>query len=260
MLLLLHSAGAFAVAERVISLSPHATELAYAAGMGDKLIAVSAHSDYPPEAQKLEQVSSWQGINIERVLALKPDLVLAWRGGNPQKIIDQLAGFGIKVLYVDPQNIQQIAESLDQLAQYSPNPEQAHQAAQQLLAEQQSVKQQYSRTDHAPVEVFLQFGNQPLFTSSSGTLQNEIVELCGGKNIFVDSPVPWPQVSKEQVLTRKPQMIIIAGEESQVKNVQDFWHELLDIPVIAVPEDYFNRSGPRIMRAAEIICPKLSPK
>ncbi|AKJ43759.1 Vitamin B12-binding protein [Pragia fontium] len=257
-LYLYSSAAISAVAERVISLSPHTTELAYAAGMGDKLIAASTYSDYPPEAKKLEQVASWQGINLERVIALKPDLVLAWRGGNPQKMLDQLTNFGIKVLYSDPQNIQGIADNLNLLAEYSPNPAQAHQAAARLLDEQQSLKQRYQQQSKPPVGAFLQFSHQPLFTTSGSTLQSEIVTLCGGRNIFADSSVPWPQVSREQVLTRKPQVIIISGEEAQAKNVRDFWHGQLDVPIITVPENWFNRSGPRIMLAAEVICKKLS--
>lgn len=82
---------------RVISLSPHTTELAYEAGLGDNLIAVSAHSDYPPEALELEQVANYRGINIERVVTLKPDLVLAWQGGNPDKELAKLERLGIEV-------------------------------------------------------------------------------------------------------------------------------------------------------------------
>ena len=119
-------------AQRVISLAPNATELAYAAGMGDVLVAASAYSDYPPQAAKLEQVASWQGINLERVLALKPDLILAWRGGNPQRVLDQLAAFGIPIFYADADTLEGIAGLLDKLAQYSPHPEQAHQAAEGL--------------------------------------------------------------------------------------------------------------------------------
>lgn len=89
-------------AQRVISLAPSTTELAYAAGMGNTLLAVSAYSDYPPAAKQLEQVASWQGINLERILALKPDLVLAWRGGNPQRVLDQLASFGIPIFMQMP--------------------------------------------------------------------------------------------------------------------------------------------------------------
>lgn len=80
-------------ARRVISLAPHATELAYAAGMGEVLVAASDWSDYPPAARRLEQVASWQGVNIERILALKPDLVLGWRGGNPQRVLETLAAY-----------------------------------------------------------------------------------------------------------------------------------------------------------------------
>lgn len=79
---------------RVISLSPANTELAYAAGLGESLIAVSAYSDYPAEAKQLEQVSDWQGLNVERIVALKPDLILAWRGGNPQRPLTNLLLWG----------------------------------------------------------------------------------------------------------------------------------------------------------------------
>nr|WP_246020078.1 vitamin B12 ABC transporter substrate-binding protein BtuF [Limnobaculum zhutongyuii] len=243
--------------QRVISLAPHTTELAYAAGMGDVLIAASDYSDYPLEANKLEKVASWQGINLERVLALKPDLILAWRGGNPQKVLDQLSGFGISLFYSDPQTIQEIADNLNQLAAYSPKPEIALQAAAKLLTDKQALEQRYQRKGE-PVRVFLQFSNQPLFTASGKTLQSEVISLCGGKNIFADSPVPWPQVSREQVLTRKPQLIVIAGEQEKIKNVQTFWRGQLDIPVVTVPEDWFNRSGPRIIQAAEVICQKMS--
>lgn len=246
-----------ASSQRVISLAPHTTELAYAAGMGDVLIAASDYSDYPPETNKLEKVASWQGINLERVLALKPDLILAWRGGNPQKVLDQLSGFGISLFYSDPQTIQEIADNLNQLAAYSPKPEIARQAAAKLLADKQALEQRYQRKGE-PVRVFLQFSHQPLFTASGKTLQSEVISLCGGKNIFADSPVPWPQVSREQVLTRKPQLIVIAGEQEKIKNVQTFWRGQLDIPVVTVPEDWFNRSGPRIIQAAEVICQKMS--
>lgn len=256
--LCLSNVGVQASAERVISLSPHLTELAYAAGMGDKLIAASDYSDYPEQAEKLERVASWQGLKLERILTLKPDLVLSWRGGNPQKSLDQIAGFGIEVFYSDPDSIQAIADNLNKLAEYSPHPEQAHAAAAKILAERQTLKQQYNNTGKAPVRVFLQFSNQPLFSTSGKTIQSEIVSLCGGSNIFADSPVPWPQVSREQVLTRNPQAIIISGSEQQVRNVKTFWHGQLDVPVITVPENWFNRSGPRIMLAAEVICQKLS--
>lgn len=242
--------------ERIISLSPSTTELAYAAGLGDKLIAVSAYSDYPGAAKKLEHVASWQGVNVERILALKPDLILAWRGGNPQRPLEQLASFGIPIFYSDPVNIDQIADDLDKLAQYSSHPEQAHQAAEQLRQQVAELRSHHARSQ--PLRIFLQFGTQPLFTSSGHTLQSEVISLCGGENIFADSRVPWPQVSREQVIIRKPQVIVVSGDESQTENINAFWRPQLAVPVIALNEDWFNRAGPRILLAAKQLCQQMA--
>ena len=104
----------------------------------------------------------------------------------------------------------------------------------------------------------LQFSQQPLFTTSKDSIQNEVVELCGGRNIFADSRVPWPQVSREQVLTRQPQAIIISGDASNIPSVQQFWSNQLKVPVIAVNDDWFTRSGPRIILAAKQLCEELA--
>ncbi|AUQ40888.1 vitamin B12 ABC transporter substrate-binding protein BtuF [Yersinia ruckeri] len=243
-------------AERVISLAPSTTELAYAAGLGDKLVAVSDYSDYPEAAKKLEHVASWQGINVERILALKPDLILAWRGGNAQRPLDQLARFGIPIFYSDPDTIDQIADDLDRLAIHSPKPQQAHHTANYIRQQRDQLVQRYART--VPLRVFLQFGTQPLFTTSGHTLQSEVVSLCGGKNIFATSRVPWPQISREQVLSRQPDAIIIAGGSDQIKAVSAFWQPQLNVPIVAINEDWFNRAGPRILLAAHQLCQQLA--
>lgn len=243
-------------AQRVISLAPSTTELAYAAGMGETLLAASAHSDYPPEAKKLEQVASWQGINLERILALKPDLILAWRGGNPQRSLDQLAAFGIPIFYADAENIDGIAQLLDALAPHSPHPQQAHQAADSLRQQMAELQMRYA--NNVPRRVFLQFGTQPLFTSSAATLQSQVLSLCGAKNIFADSRMPWPQISREQVLARQPQAIVITGNAQQIASVKAFWAPQLDVPIIALDEDWFSRAGPRIMLAAQSLCRQLA--
>lgn len=241
-------------AERVISLAPHTTELAYAAGLGSKMIAASEWSDYPPEANQLEKVASWQGINTERILALKPDLVLAY-SGNAQRPLEQLASFGIPILYLEPQNSDEIARAIEQLADHSPDPQRAHREAQRIRAETAVLQQRYA---HRPsLSVFLQFGTQPLFTSATNTLQSQILTLCGGENIFADSRVPWPQVGREQVLMRHPQAIVINGEGSRLSAVKKFWSPQLNVPIIALNEDWFNRGGPRALLAAEQLCQQL---
>lgn len=241
-------------APRVISLSPGNTELAFAAGIVP--VAVSAWSDYPPEAKKLEQVANWQGMNLERIVALKPDVVLAWRAGNAERQVNQLAALGIKIVWLDPTTVDQVIAALRQLAQYSPTPKMAEESADKLAAEFAQLKSHYAQSPKK--KVFLQFGQNPLFTSGTGSIQNEIVSVCGGQNIFADSRVPWPQVSREQVLTRQPQAIIIAGEKASVPAVKQFWQSQLKIPVIAINDDWFSRSGPRIILAAKQLCAELA--
>ncbi len=241
-------------APRVISLSPSNTELAFAAGITP--VAASAWSDYPPQAKKLEQVANWQGMNLERIVALKPDVVLAWRGGNAERQVNQLAALGIKIVWLDPTTIEGVIAALRQLGEYSPTPEIANEAADKLAAEFMALKSRYAQTSKK--KVFLQFGQHPLFTAGKESIQNEILTLCGGENIFADSRVPWPQVSREQVLVRKPQAIIITGDESDIPPVQQFWQPQLAVPVIAINDDWFSRPGPRIILAAKQLCAELA--
>ena len=256
LLLSLSCVATAATAPRVITLAPNLTELAFAAGITP--VGVSDYSDYPPEAKTLPHVANWQGINTERLLSLKPDIVLAWRGGTSLRQIEQLQSLGIKTVWLEPASIIQLTDSLRQLAIWSPNPQQAQQKADELEQQFRSLRQHYQQPQKKAV--FLQFGLQPLFTSAQQTLQNDIVQLCGGENIFADSPVPWPQVSREQVLARHPQAIIVPGDTSHATTVATFWKPQLNVPVITVNDDWFSRAGPRIILAAQQLCAQLQPE
>lgn len=251
--LLLLSGSLLASPPRVITLAPHLTELAFAAGITP--VAVSAWSDYPPQAKQIEQVANWQGIRVERIIQLRPDLVLAWRGGNPQRQIDQLQQRGVPIKWIDPQKIDEMIATLDDLGHWSPRPERAARAARQLRQQEAVLRQRYS---HLPaIPLFLQFGQQPLFTAAQSTLQNEIITLCGGRNIFADSRVSWPQVSREQVLMRHPQAIVIGGTAQQAETIRHFWQPQLSVPVIALNDDWLSRPGPRLLLAAQQLCTAL---
>ncbi|HBL4690391.1 vitamin B12 ABC transporter substrate-binding protein BtuF [Citrobacter sedlakii] len=241
-------------APRVISLSPANTELAFAAGITP--VGVSSYSDYPPAAKNIEQVSTWQGMNLERIVALKPDLVIAWRGGNAERQVNQLTSLGIQVMWVDAVTIEQIADTLKKLAAWSPEPEKAQRASQSLLDDYHQLKS--ANAAKAKKRVFLQFGINPPFTSAKGSIQNQVLELCGGENIFANSRVPWPQVSREQVLARAPQAIVVAGDADETRKIQRYWGDQLTIPVIPLTSDWFERASPRIILAAKQLCSALS--
>lgn len=250
-LLLLTPVWLFA-APRVITLSPSNTELAFAAGITP--VGVSSHSDYPPQAAGIEQVASWQGMNLERIVALQPDLILAWRGGNAERQVNQLSALGLKVLWVNTATIEEIIATLRQLAQWSPQPEKARASAQRMQDDYDALKARYAHTPKTRLSAVWQ---QSPFTSSRGSIQDQVLTLCGGDNIFASSPVPWPQVSREQVLARQPQAIVIAGDASRLPEVERYWHNQLKISLIAVDGDWFERASPRIILAAKQLCEAL---
>lgn len=241
-------------AARVVTLAPNLTEMAFAAGITP--VAVSEYSDYPPAAQSLPTVANWQGVNIEAVLAQKPDVVLAWRGGNPQRQVDQLQKLGVKVIWMQTESLAGLSQALRQLAPYSPQPKAALAAATDLSNGFQALQKQYQRP--VPLPVFLQFGSQPLFTAAGNTLQNDILALCGGRNIFADSRVPWPQVSREQVLVRQPAAIVSIGDSHRASAIHAFWQPQLNVPIIMLTDDWFSRPGPRMLDAAKQLCPQLA--
>ena len=251
--LLLLPAWLFA-APRVVTLSPANTELAFAAGITP--VGVSSYSDYPPQAANIEQVASWQGINIERILALKPDVVLAWRSGNAERPVNQLSALGVKVLWIETGSVEQIANALRELAAYSPQPQKARMAADDMLRELRALQVRYAAGNKK--RVFMQFGSNPLFTSNKNSIQNQILQTCGAENIFADSRVPWPQVSREQVLVRHPQAIVATGDEAAAGKIRQFWHDRLTVPVITVNSDWFERPSPRIILAAKQLCAGLA--
>lgn len=253
-LLWLACAATVQAAPRVVTLAPNITELAFAAGIIP--VGVSAYSDFPPAAQHIEQVANWQGINIEKLLRLKPDVVIAWQGGTPQRQADQLQAVGIRVVWLAPDSIAQLTDSLRQLAAYSPRPLQAEQAAAALQAQFDTLRQRYRSQ---PVKrVFLQFGISPLFTASGHTLQDEVLRLCKGENIFATASAPWPQVSREQVLLRQPAAVVAPGDSAHARQIALFWQPQLTVPIVAINDDWISRAGPRMILAAQKLCSELA--
>ena len=149
-----------------------------------------------------------------------------------------------------------MADALRALAPYSPTPEKAQAAARELEQRWQALTARYK--SQPKKRVFLQFGMRPLFTTSKASIQNEIVAACGGENIFADSPVPWPQVSREQVLARHPEAVVVTGGEKSIAATRQFWQPLQNVPVISINDDWFERAGPRIILAANQLCQALA--
>ncbi|GMQ45526.1 vitamin B12 ABC transporter substrate-binding protein BtuF [Vibrio sp. 10N] len=255
-LILLASSASVADTQRIISLAPHTTELAYAAGLGSKLIAVSEYSDYPEQAEKLERVANYQGIKLERIVALEPDLILAWPSGNPARELEKLEQLGFNLYYSKAKSLEGIANNLEALSQYADDAEVGINAAKQFRAELSKLKQKYD-TNHK-VRYFYQLSEKPIITLSDGNWPSEVFEFCGGENIFATSKAPYPQVSPEQVIVRQPEAIFTSEHAIANGTMWSKWQQ--ELPAVqnehvwALTSDWLNRPTPRTLLAVTQVC------
>lgn len=244
------------VAQRVISLAPHATEIAYAAGLGDQLVAVSEYSDYPPAALKLDRVANHQSINIEKILTLQPDLIIAWPAGNPPRELAKLRQLGLTIYDSQTKTLAEIANNIEALSQYSANPQLGQQAAQQFRQRLQALREQYAT--NRPVRYFYQLSEKPIITLAQGHWPSEVFSVCGGENIFADSSVPYPQVSIEQVLVKQPEVIFTSPHALSDGHMWQAWRNQLSAvknqQVWPLTTDWLNRPTPRSLDAVQQVC------
>ncbi|HAV1350947.1 vitamin B12 ABC transporter substrate-binding protein BtuF [Vibrio parahaemolyticus] len=242
--------------ERVISLAPHATEIAYAAGLGDKLIAVSEMSDYPKEAGELEKVSNYQGIKLERIIALQPDLVIAWPAGNPAKELEKLKQFGVPIYYSTTGTLEDIANNIEQLSQYSDDPSKGQKAARDFREGLTALKAKYNTTEK--VRYFYQLSEKPIITVAGKNWPSEVFNFCGGENVFANTAAPYPQVSIEQVITRQPEVLFTSRHAMSDDGMWAQWKNelpaLRNNHVWSLNSDWINRPTPRTLNAIIEVC------
>jgi|LauGreDrversion4_2_1035121.scaffolds.fasta_scaffold08490_6 iron complex transport system substrate-binding protein len=245
-------------AQRIISLAPHTTELLFAAGAGKSVIAVTAWSDYPLEAKNIPSVGSAIELDVERIIKLQPDLVVAWKNGNKPRQIAHLRKFGIQVFESEPKTFDAIADSIKKLSMLAGTEQTGHQ---QALAFQQKIlalKNKYQQA--AEVRYFYQIWQKPLMTLNGEHLISQALKICGGKNIFNELIPTAPTVNSESVIQRNPEVIFMSSEE---KNISTQWQSFPKMTAVANNNIFtfngsiMNRAGPRMAEATEQLCEKL---
>lgn len=246
--------------QRLITLTPHLTEWVFLLGAGDRLVAVSDYSDYPQAASALPSFNTFGALNIEAILALKPDLVLAWRGGNPETDLQRLRQFGIQVYYSEPRLLDDIATELLQLGKFLGQSEIAEQQATAFRQRYQQLQQRYSSAE--PLAAFFALGTEPLMTVANQAWPAQVMTLCAAGNIFADAKTDYPQVAFEQVLARRPAVIIQASSGAKVPegHVWQRFQRLAAVrqqAFITLDADQLYRPTPRILDAATALCQQL---
>ena len=196
-------------ARRIISLAPHITELLFAAGAGGQIVGVVDHSDYPPAAQNILRIGAYNSVSHEALIALTPDLIVAWHSGNGSEQIRRLRALGLNVYANEPRKLPDIARSLVDFARLSGHLETGSQAAEQFLSTYRELHRR--NQDRSIVRVFYQVWNQPLITMNGKHVISDVIRLCGGENVFEDAIPLAPRISVESVLRLDPDVIVASG-------------------------------------------------
>ena len=256
-------------AERVVTLAPSLTELVFAAGGGAALVGTTALSDFPAAARRVTRIGDAVRLDVERVLALKPDLVVVWQRGATSRELAQLEGAGIRLFQLEPRRLDDVPRAVERLGVLLGHEAVARQAADDLRRRLDRL-----RADHAtatPVSVFYQVWQQPLMTINDSHLIGDVIRLCGGRNVFASLAVLVPVISTEAVIAADPEAIFTASESSasaawrRAPEAAAFatWrgHESLAAvrrgTMYTFNGDAISRQGPRIVDGAEAVCAAL---
>jgi iron complex transport system substrate-binding protein len=245
-------------ARRIVSLAPYITELLFAAGAGEYVIGASGYSDYPPAARDIPRIGSGMALDLERIVALQPDLVVAWESGNPADQVARLHALGLPVFLSEPHTLEDVGTSLLKLGQLTATGEPARLAVTAYYEQLASLR--LSNTGKQPVRVFYQLWDQPLMTVNDTHIISDVIQLCGGVNVFAGMGLLVPQVGIEAVLERNPAVIIAAADGGNAPNLLDTWQRWPGLRAVdgghlyTIPGDLLVRHSPRILAGVTQLC------
>lgn len=250
-------------ARRIVSLAPHTTELLYAAGAGARIVATVSYADYPEAARQLPRVGDAHLLDLERIAAFKPDLIVVWMHGSAAKQIDRLRALGVPIFHSEPHDLAGIGNDLRQLGRLAGTQPAADAAAHAFDADIARLRAQYAQ--RAPVRVFYQIWSNPLLTINDRHLIADVIRLCGGVNVFGGLDALVPTVSVEAVLAAKPQVLAtgvvpVPGGGGQPADGLDLWRGLRHFEptqrgnVVAIDTNIISRHTPRIAQGARLMC------
>ncbi len=246
-----------APAQRIISLAPSMTELLFSLGAGDQLAGVMDYSDYPPEALTLPVVGRYDALDMERIVALQPDLIVAWRSGNPRGALNRLSALGFPVYIAEPDSLRSVGEHLARLGQLTGHAAQGEALNRQFSDQIQQLQAEFGSRE--PVSVFYQVWHSPMISVGGQELINDMIALCGGQNIFAGLPV-GPKVNLEDVLARNPEVIIASGSSAEAPAWLDEWLRWPQLQAVAdqhlyvIPPDLVQRHSLRALQGARQMC------
>ena len=252
--------------KRIIALAPSITEIIFALGQQDRLKGTTQFSNYPAEAAKLPKVGSYVRLDLERIVALNPDLCIAIKDGNPKGIIDRLQSLNIPVFAVNPRNLESMIQTIQKIGSILNASQKANTLVKDMRSRIQQVDALVSRIDRRP-RVFIQIGISPIISAGTNTFIHELIVRAGGINVAAGNRA-YPHFSREQVLALAPDVLIITSmaRSGAFEKAKADWNRLSHMPAVrekriyTVNSDVFDRPSPRLLDALEILTRLLHPK
>ena len=245
-------------AGRVVSLSPHLTEMLFAAGAGANVVGALRYSDFPPQARALPSVGDDAALDLERILALAPDLAVAWPSASHRRQFERLRALGVPVFQSEQRELDDIPRALEVLGLLTGHADSAGRAAQAFRSRASDLARRHAH--RPPVRVFFQVWGAPLITVNGAHLISRVLGLCGGENVFAALPVLAPQVDPEAVLLADPEVIIASASGASTNGWRAPWTAFPSIAAVRagnlfeVPGELLERHTPRVLDGAGLVC------
>lgn len=236
--LLFCAAHAAAPPQRIVSLAPHLTELAFTAGAGDRIVATVEYSNHPAAARSIPRIGDAFRVDLERLLALRPDAVLVWDSGTPAPTIERIRALKLPVVSFQTQRLEHVATVLREIGRLAGTSEIAERAAADYERSIRELRDRYH--DRTPVRVFIEVDDRPLYTVNGRQIMSEIVELCGGRNVFAQLSELAPAIGIEAVIAANPQVII--STDDTVPDAAEEWRDWGHIAAVKANNVYTLRS------------------
>jgi len=255
-LMLIACAAHAAAPRRIVSLAPHLTELAFTAGAGDRIVATVEYSNHPDAARAIPRIGDAFRVDLERLLVLRPDVVLVWESGTPAPTVERIRALKLSVVSFQTQRLEHVATVLREIGRLAGTSEVAERAAADYERRIQQLRDRYR--DRTPLRVFIEVDDRPLYTVNGRQIMSEIVELCGGRNVFADLSELAPAISIEAVIAANPQAIV--STDDTVPDAAAAWSRWRHIEAVRTGNVYTLRSDDiarattRLTVAAEAVC------
>ena len=251
--------------QRIITVAPHLSEVVESAGGANRLISVSAYSNFPDSVKQLPITSDARSIDLEKMKQLRPDLIIYWRGGTPETQIESIKKTftSISVVSVEPKKLTDIANDIESIGKLLGTETIAKKSADTLRSQINDLKKQYQNKHSRKVRVFYQVWAQPLMTLNQDHLIADIISICGGEQLFAKEKLLVPTVSREAVVKANPEIIFTAVDTKQMKTDWSMWSSIPQLAAtqkkafVDIDGDMISRPSSRIMQGAQKICSEI---